>query len=425
MNGETTFEAYLEHLCETLGHSDRESGLKGYCQGLILPIGRKSVEPLAAHLEPENVSARHQSLHHFVSKSEWSDTALLDQVRRWVLPQMDPRDGVYWFVDNPEFCKKGTHSVGVARQYCSEPGKRENCQVAVSLSVATEHASLPVAYRLYLPHEWSDDLARRRKAGVPKEIEFATKPEIAATQLREARQSGAPDGIVIADAGYGDELAFRQAVCELGLPYAMGIRSSAHVCAQREPCADKRGRWSSFSPHAPEHEPISVKNIALSLDASRYRTVAWREGGGVALSSRFAAVRVTASLAHYWRPALCNEEWLLIEWPEGDAEPLNYSLSTLPQDATLERLVYVAKMRWRVERDSRDLKQQFGLGHFEGRGWRGFHHHASLCIATYGFFVAQRLIQGDGAKTAMGRNTFRLPESYVPRGSPALATPRS
>ena len=424
MNGETTFEAYLEHLCKALGHSDRESGLKGYCQGLMLPIGRKSVEPLAAHLEPENVSARHQSLHHFVSNSDWSDTALLQQVRRCVLPHMDPMGGLYWFVVDSWFSKKGRHSVGVARQYCSEADKQENCQVAVSLSVATEQASLPVAYRLYLPHEWSDDLARRRKAGVPKEIEFATKPEMAATQLREARQSGAPDGIVIADAGYGDDIAFRTAVRELGLSYAVGIRSTTQVWAPQASCADKLDRPSGHSPHASEHESVSVKNVALSLDASRYRTVVWREGACVTLSSRFAAVRVCPFPTHYWRPALHDEEWLLIEWPEADTEPLNYSLSTLPQDATLERLVQVAKMRWRSERDYRDLKQEFGLGHFEGRGWRGFHHHAALCIATYGFFVAQRFIQGDGKKNAASRKTFRLPDNYVPRGSPVLATLR-
>lgn len=157
MDWETSFESYLEHLCEALGHNDRGSGLRGYCQGLMLPIRRKSVEPLAAHLEPEHVSARHQSLHHFVAKSEWSDTALLEQVRRWVLPHMDPTGGLYWIIDDTGFPKKGKHSVGVARQYCGQLGKQDNCQVAVSLSVATEDASLPVSYRLYLPREWSDD----------------------------------------------------------------------------------------------------------------------------------------------------------------------------------------------------------------------------------------------------------------------------
>jgi len=209
MGWETSFDAYLEHLGEALGHSDRESGLRGYCQGLMLPIQRKSVEPLAAHLEPEHVSARHQSLHHFAAKSEWSDTALLEHVRHWVLPHMNPAGGLYWIIDDTGFPKKGKHSVGVARQYCGQLGKQDNCQVAVSLSVATEDASLPVSYRLYLAREWNDYPVRRQKAGVPEEIEFATKPEIATGQLREARQSGAPDGIVLTDAGYGDDTSFR------------------------------------------------------------------------------------------------------------------------------------------------------------------------------------------------------------------------
>lgn len=336
MDWETSFEAYREHLCVALGHNDRESGLKDYCQGLMLPIRRKSVEPLAAHLEPEHVSARHQSLHHFVAKSEWSDTALLEQVRRWVLPHMDPAGGLYWIIDDMGFPKKGKHSVSVERQYCGQLGKQDSCQVTVSLSVATEEASLPVSYRLYPPREWSDDPARRQKSGVPKQIEFATKPEIAVGQLREAWQSGAPDGVVLADAGYGDDTSFREAVSELGLQHAVGIRSNTRVWTPStaplspEPSVGKSGRPRSLLQRAPGHEPIGVKDLALTLDASLYRTVIWREGTCAALSSRFAAVRVRASYRDYWRSTLRDEEWLLIEWPEGDAESLKYWLSTLP-----------------------------------------------------------------------------------------------
>src|SRR5471032_432009 len=172
MDWETSFDEYLEHLCDTIGHSDRRAGLVGYCQGLMLPIRRKSVEPLAAHLEPERVSARHQSLHHFVSKSEWSDVALLEQVRRWVLPHMNPANGLYWIIDDTGFPKQGKHSVGVARQYCGQIGKHDNCQAAVSLSVSTWSASLPIAWRLYLPEVRGQDSERRKPAGVPKEIEF-------------------------------------------------------------------------------------------------------------------------------------------------------------------------------------------------------------------------------------------------------------
>ncbi|WGS40336.1 IS701 family transposase [Burkholderia sp. JSH-S8] len=430
MDWETSFEEYLEHLCEAVGHSDRRSGLVGYCRGLMLPIRRKSVEPLAAHLEPQRVSARHQSLHHFVSKSEWSDAALLEQVRRWVLPHMDPSMGLYWIIDDTGFPKKGKHSVGVARQYCGQLGKQDNCQVAVSLSVATEEASLPVAYQLYLPQEWSDDSARRQKAGVPNEIGFATKPQIAITQLRDARQSGAPDGVVLADAGYGNDTAFRDAISELGLLYAVGIQSSTRVWPPgraplpAESSKGKGGRPRSLQRRVPGHEPVSVKGLALALEPSCYRAVSWREGTRAALSSRYAAVRVRASHRDYWRSSPRDEEWLLIEWPAGEPEPTKYWLSTLPADTPVERLVHVAKMRWRIERDYQDLKQEFGLGHFEGRGWLGFHHHASLCIAAYGFLVAQRLIQGGSKKNAEIGNPPALPQDYVPRGSPARAAPR-
>jgi SRSO17 transposase len=430
MDWGTSFDEYLEHLCETIGHSDRRAGLVGYCQGLMLPIARKSVEPLAAHLEPHRVSARHQSLHHFVSKSEWSDAALIEQVRRWVLPHMDPSNGLYWIIDDTGFPKKGKHSVGVARQYCGQLGKQDNCQVAVSLSVATTEASLPVAYQLYLPREWADDPERRQLAGVPEEIGFATKPQIAITQLREARQSGAPSGVVLADAGYGNDTAFRDSIGELGLQYAVGIQSSTRVWPPglaplpAESSTGKAGRPLSLQRRVPGHEPTSVKELAVGIDASRYRMVSWREGTRATLSSRFAALRVRASHRDYWRATPRNQEWLLIEWPIGEPEPTKYWLSTLPDATVVEHLVHVAKMRWRIERDYQDLKQELGLGHFEGRGWRGFHHHASLCIAAYGFLVAQRLNEG-GKKNSEIRSAPALPTEYIPRGSPANAATRT
>lgn len=430
MDWETSFDDYLEHLCNAIGHSDRCAGLVGYCRGLMLPIARKSVEPLAAHIEPHRVSARHQSLHHFVSKSEWSDAALTEQIRRWVLPHMDPANGLYWIIDDTGFPKKGKHSVGVARQYCGQLGKQDNCQVAVSLSVATEEASLPVAWRLYLPQEWAEDPTRRQQAGVPEEIRFATKPQISITQLREARQSGAPNGVVLADAGYGNDTAFRDAVGELGLQYAVGIQSSTRVWPPglaplpAETSTGKAGRPRSLQRRVPGHDPVPVKDLALVLESSCYRTISWREGTRTALTSRFAALRVRASHRDYWRATPRDEEWLLIEWPVGDPEPSKYWLCTLPEDTPVERLVHVAKMRWRIERDYQDLKQEFGLGHFEGRGWRGFHHHATLCIAAYGFLVARRLSEG-GKKNSEIRGAPALPENYIPRGSPAHAAART
>src|SRR5215204_5136875 len=201
---EGRFAAYVEHLAQAVGHADRVAPLKAYCTGLILPGERKSVEPMAARLEPARVQAAHQSLHHFVAKADWSDEALLALVRAQVLPEMERHGPIRaWVVDDTGFPKKGRHSVGVTRQYCGQVGKQDNCQVAVSLSVATDQASLPVAFRLYLPEAWAGDPARRTKAGVPEEIVFQTKPQIALAQIRAALAADVPRGMVVMDAGYG------------------------------------------------------------------------------------------------------------------------------------------------------------------------------------------------------------------------------
>src|SRR6267142_5278693 len=195
------YERYMKYLCEALGHQDRHVGFSDYSRGLMLPIERKSVEPLAAYTDPLHVSAKHQSLHHLVADSEWSDVAVLGRVRDWVMARLGRKSKFYWIVDDTGFPKKGTHSVGVARQYCGQLGKQDNCQVAVSLSLANRHASLPVAYRLYLPEAWASDAARHKKAGVPDEIGFATKPQIALDQIRAACEAGLPRGVVLMDAG--------------------------------------------------------------------------------------------------------------------------------------------------------------------------------------------------------------------------------
>lgn len=421
---------YLEHLCTALGHADRRVSLKDYCKGLMLPIARKSIEPLAAHTDPLHVRAKHQSLHHFVAKSAWSDTAVLASVLDCVQPALVTDTGHYWIIDDTGFPKKGKHSVGVARQYCGQLGKQDNCQVAVSLSLATELGSIPIAYQLYLPKDWANDPERRRGAGVPERLVFATKPEIALEQLRGAVESGVPPGVVLADAGYGDETAFRDGMTELGLLYAVGIRPGTTVWAPGisplPPIPQPgRGRPSTLLRRGPGHEPTAVKALAMGLPSAAYQQVSWREGTNTVLSSRFTALRVRPAHRDYWRSEQRAEEWLLIEWPEGDAEPLKYFLSTAPSDATLEQIVFVTKMRWRIERDYQELKQEFGLGHYEGRGWQGFHHHATLCIAAYGFLITQRLNHRGSKKNSTRPEITTLPDDYIPRGSRANATPRT
>lgn len=426
----TGFDRYLDHLSTALGHADRVSGLRGYCTGLMLPLERKSVEPMAAGIDPRHASARHQALHHFVAKAEWSDSALLRAVADAVLPVMDLGDAV-WIIDDTGIPKKGRHSVGVARQYCGQLGKQDNCQVAVSLSVATEQASLPMAYRLYLPKEWAEDTVRRRKAGVPTEISFATKTEIAVQQLDALLAQGYPKRCVLADAGYGVDTAFRQGLTQRGLEYVVGITSAIVVWPPGvAPLPPKRysgvGRRPVMPRRTQSRQPISVKALALSLPLSAYQTISWREGTNGTLKGRFAAVRVRHGGGNTGRARLRPEEWLLIEWPAGEEEPSKYYLSTLPPDTPLNDLVATAHRRWRIERDYQDLKQEFGLDHYEGRGWCGFHHHATLTIAAYGFLLLERVTRGTRRtqKNSALRAIPAVPADYVPRGSPTRAAPR-
>lgn len=417
------FEHYLDYLAPGLGHADRVSRLKDYCTGLMLPLQRKSVEPLAAHLDPSHVSAKHQALLHFVGQSEWSDEALLDRVLSWIQPQME-RGAPQWFwvVDDTGIPKKGKHSAGVARQYCGQVGKQDNCQVAVSLSLATAAASVPIAWRLYLPQDWCDDAERRQAAGVPASVTLATKPELALQQIWAAKTAGVPVGIVLADTAYGNECAFREALEAMELAYVVGIESSTSVWPSgMAPLPPKvysgRGKRSILLRRAPGHEPRSAKALALGLPAKAWHKVTWREGTKTMLASRFAWLRARPAHRDYWRSKVRAQAWLLIEWPEGEKEPTKYWLSNLPADTKLEQLVDTAKMRWRIERDYEEWKQEFGLGHYEGRGWRGFHHHASLCIAAYAFLLGQRLRQ----KKVQQRPLPALPEGYRPRGAGATA----
>jgi SRSO17 transposase len=420
----------MEGLAIAAGHEDRQAPLKSYCKGLLLPGERKSIEPMAARLDPENIQAMRQSLHHLVAKAPWSDEVLLEQVRNDVLPTMRKQGPlVAWIVDDTGFPKKGKHSVGVTRQYCGQVGKQDNCRVAVSLSVATWNSSLPVAYRLYLPKEWAGDVERRKKAEVPEEVEFRTKPDIALDQIRAAVAANLDRGVVLADAAYGINTDFRDGLTQLGLPYVVGVPSSMTVWEPgKQPLPakprGKMGRPPRLLPRTPDHQPVSVKQLALNLPSTSFREITWREGTDRKLQSRFAAVRVRPAHRDYEKAEPHDEQWLLIEWPRGETEPTKYWISTLPSATTLKALVKMAKHRWIIERDYEELKQELGLGHFEGRNWRGFHHHATLCIAAYGFLVAERNRFSPSARA--GHVGFVVPGTtpdFRPRGSPR--TPRA
>jgi SRSO17 transposase len=270
----------------------------------------------------------------------------------------------------------------------------------VSLSLANHHASLPVAYRLYLPKGWAEDEKRREKAGVPEEIEFRTKLEIARDQIEWAVEAGVPKGVVLMDAAYGTDASLRARIAVLGLQYAVAIRGRTLV--------------------AYDKKETSAGALAKKLPKRAWKTIAWRQGSAEPLKSRFARVRV--------RPcgdgctADQPEEWMLIEWPKGEAEPTKFWLATMPKNIAFDALVDITMMRWRIERDYQELKQEVGLGHFEGRGWVGFHHHATMCIAAYGFLVSERAAfppcEADRARYVA---RLEVPQGWRPRGSAAAA----
>jgi len=395
---EKRFDAYIERLAHIVGHADRRAPLAAYCQGLVLPGERKSIEPMAARVDPRHVQARHQSMHHFVAKANWSDQKLIREAREYALDamaSMGPLEA--WIVDDTTFPKKGTHSVGVAHQYCGVLGKTANCQSAVSVSLANRSASVPAAYRLYLPDSWAKDVSQRKIAGIPEEVVFQKKWEIALDLLDRLVEEDVPMVPVLADAAYGSASEFREGLTLRGLTYAVGIEKGLLFWPNgREPVPaprpqpGKHGRPPTKPKWDENHRPLSAQELALGLGRQGFQEVGWCEGTRGTLRSRFAARRVRLAKARNHHFEARAEEWLLIEWPEDEVEPTKYWLSTLGAEVQLKELVLTAKLRWRIERDYQELKDEIGLDHFEGRSWRGFHHHASLCIATYAFVVAER-----------------------------------
>src|SRR5260370_3005190 len=315
---------------------------------------------MAARVQPGRVPATHQSLHHFVAKSDWSDEAVLAAGRACVLPISARRGPIRALtIADTGMPKKGKHSVGVAGQYCGQLGKQDNCKVAVSLSAANDHASLRIAYRLYLRHEWADDPDRRAQAGVPDDVVFQTKPQIALDQLRAALAAGIEAKVALADAGYGTDTDFRDGITESGLPYVVGIQSSTSLWPPGvEPLPPKqwsgRGRRTSAIRRDIEHQPISAKQLALDLPKTAWRRVTWREGSNTTLASRFAAVRVPPAHPDYHRSTPRPEQWYPIEWPTDEPEPTQPCLSTLPANISRRALVNTAKLPWRTERGDQD-----------------------------------------------------------------------
>ncbi len=420
---EIRFNDYVGRLASATGHLDRHEPLRTYLTGLCLEGKRKSIEPMAARVDPLHVQARHQSMHHFVANAPWDDVTLLRIAREQVLDQMDRHGGIIaWIVDDTGIPKKGKHSVGVARQYCGNTGKRDNCQVAVSLTIANEAVSVPAAYRLYLKDEWATDPARRRTVGIPEDVVFRKKWEMALEQIAWLVNEGIPVAPILGDAGYGNVTEFRDQLTEWRLPYMVGISEKTTVWPPGEgplPPVRRsgRGRPPNRMRRDENHRPLDVESLAKGLPGSAWQEIAWREGTKGTMSSRFATLRVRPAHLDYNMHEPRPIEWLIIEWFQREGAPTKYWLSTMPADTSNEHLVKLGKIRWRIERDYQELKDEFGLDHYEGRGWRGFHHHATMCIAAYAFLAAERA-RFSPPEPLSFLEAPPVPEGFKPRGSP-------
>ena len=384
-------EAFLADVVLSMGRKERREHAQEYIRGLLMDGERKSIEPLADRLPDGNV----QALQQFVNQSPWSSLEVCASLARKVEQELVPE--AYWLVDEVSFPKQGKHSVGVARQYCGALGKTANCQVAVSLDLGTEESSTPLNWALYLPKEWANDPERRKRAGIPEEISFKTKTVLALDLIDEARAWGLQGRLVLADSAYGDAYDFRDGLRSRDLDYVVQVSGELTGWTEDPHPSElpmKRGGGTRRRLYAKELPPTrSLCQIAKDLPLQRWREVTWREGTKGPLSSRFARVGVwLANGLVQGKTMEAPKEELLIEWPEGDKGPWKYWLSSLPPHRTSFRgLVRKAKGRFRIEQDYEEMKGEVGLDHFEGRSWRGWHHHVTLVTLAYAFLMLERM----------------------------------
>jgi len=375
---DTRLHEYLDGIADILGTKRRREGFALYACGIFGEGERKSVEPIASRAcgSPAEAEAMHRKLLRFVGESEWLDRPLREHATRYAVEQMQRRGPIrHWIVDDTGFLKQGKHSPGVQRQYTGSAGKTANCQVAVSLSLATEHAHVPVDMQLYLPKSWADDRKRCRAAKIPDGLGYRPKWEIALEMIEATVEAGSSPGILLADADYGNKGKFRDKLDELKLSYAVGIQKSTSV-----------RRIEGVGKSRKVGDRMSVEDLAFELDPTEVRKTTWREGTKATMSARFAIVRVEPTPSS-GRPR--QEQWLIIEWPD-DAHLPKYALATLPRRWSRKQIIGALKERWRTERAYQDLKGQLGLDHFEGRSYRGWNHHVTIVLCCYAFLVAEQ-----------------------------------
>jgi SRSO17 transposase len=385
MDAESTarLQQFFGLIGDELDLPGRRESFAVYAMGILGDAERKSAEPIAARAcaDPTGVDAAHQRLLHFISTSKWSDENVRLLGAAHALDAMREQSRVEtWIIDDTGFLKQGKHSVGVQRQYTGSAGKVTNCQVGVSLSIATEIDHVPVDFQLYLPEKWTGDEKLRKQAHIPKKVEFKTKPDIALGMLKRAVKQRLPRGVVLADSAYGSSVAFRDGIRKLKLDYAVGVDPKTSVW-----CVEGRTEISQ--------ERISVRELAAELEAQGgFRHYTWRQGTNDDLTARFAVRRVVPAFEDAARPPSEREQlWLLIEWRDGESEPANYFLSSMAVRTSHKKLIRTVMQRWRTERAYQDLKGELGLDHFEGRSFPGWHHHISVVLCCYAFVVAERV----------------------------------
>jgi SRSO17 transposase len=389
--------AFVAEVFASVPRRDTRGWADCYLRGLMLDGRRKSIQPMAERLPDGDM----QSLQQFVNQSPWDHAAVSRAVALKTVPVVDPE---VWVIDDVSFPKDGRMSVAVARQWCEALGKQSNCQVAVSLHAASDLASVPISWRLFVPAEWDGDADRRARAGVPDGVGHREKWRLALDLIDEAIAWGLSPRTIVADAGYGQNTAFRRGLVERGLEFVVAVRADEsahpHEAVPTAPAWSGRGRRPAARYRV---KASSLKALALEPGPKSYRRVTWRKGSRGPMRSRFRVRTVrpagVAIRAHVMERAGGSAAWdgvlpaatLLTEWPVGEKAPTEYWLTNLPEGTSTRRLVRLAKMRWRIEHDYREMKHGLGLDHFEGRTWRGWHHHVALVTAAHAFLTLHRL----------------------------------
>jgi SRSO17 transposase len=379
-------KGFLDDILVTLGRSERRQWGDVYVRGLLAASGRKATASMATRVSDGNVQAMQQ----FIGQSPWQWEPLRKELAHRLVEALQPVAA--WIVDDTGFPKKGTHSVGVARQYSGTLGKVGNCQVAVSLHYATDDAAMPLDFALYLPEEWLEE-ERRREAGIPQDVTFHPKWELALTLIDRALAWEVPRGVITADAGYGNITEFRAALAERQLLYMVGIQNTTSVWVDAGnlivPSLGRRGRPRRRP--LDTGAPISVAEVSQGLSQEHWQRVTWREGTKGAMTSHFAATRVLPSHSYQHGGGKERTLWLLTEWPEEAEVPTKFWLANLPEGTSLISLVRLAKIRWWIEQGYQQLKDELGLDHYEGRTWQGWNHHVTLTMLAFGFLTLESL----------------------------------